>query len=307
MSKVIIIQFRGRLREVDAVLFRNYPENIRSGFFDEIALKRESRFTKLEEFDVPLLHAPRGGQTAPVVSVERIVRPVQEPKKLDGRFRHAPLNVPEEISSCCGINVFGRTIKSFVFTTDVVTMRNCNADAVLAVYPFTCQPAITQALLTAAECPVFTGVAGTTTSGRRSAELAHFSEMQGVSGVVLNSTAGPETIRAVAAAVDVPVVVTTTDFDEYAQVRIASGAQVVNVAAGRDTAEVVRQVRDAFPSIAIMASGGPSESSIRATIDAGADAITWTPPSMAELERNLMSSNRASLVSEEDAEGGQSA
>jgi hypothetical protein len=217
---------------------------------------------------------------------------VMKPKQIDGTYRHGAMLVPEEIDECSGIAVFGRVLKSFVFTTDVVTIRNTNADAVLAVYPFTCQPAITQALLLAAECPVFTGVSGATTSGGRSANLAIQSEMQGCAGVVCNNTSTPETIESIRCHVDIPVVVTISKYDEYAAAQIAAGATIVNVAGGKNTADVVAQVRAAYPEIPIMASGGKNGDSIRRTIAAGADAITWTPPTIQQLEKELMDFNR---------------
>ncbi|MBQ9691270.1 MAG: dioxygenase [Eggerthellaceae bacterium] len=199
---------------------------------------------------------------------------------------------PEEIQAAPGIQVFGRVIRSFIYSTDIVAIRNSNADAVLAVYPFTCQPAITQALLIAAECPVFTGVAGATTHGDRSVDVALQSEMQGVTGVIANSTADAETISAIAARVDIPVVVTITAFNEPDKHRIRAGASIVNVAAGRNTAAVVAAVRADFPDIPIMASGGKTARSISATIAAGADAISFTPPSIADLQHTIMSKNR---------------
>ena len=285
---------------------------ILSGIQNDFAMRRDLRLKRMREAAAPIavpipFKAARESVATVTPQVEHIALPVAEPKKIEGRYRRTVMCVPEEISRCCGINVFGRVIRSFVFSTDVVTIRNCNADAVLAVYPFTCQPAITQALIMAAECPVFTGIAGSVTQGQRSVDLAHFTEMQGATGVVLNSTVEPDTIRAVASYVDIPVVVTVTNFDEYVQVRIASGAQIVNVAAGRNTAEVVAQVRRAFPMIPIMASGGKSDDTIRSTIAAGADAITWTPPSIAELEHQLMERNRAALEPAENEGEDQSA
>ena len=53
-----------------------------------------------------------------------------------------------------------------------------NADAVIAVYPFTPQPIITQAVMLAADIPVFAGVGGGLTSGNRVVNLAHYAEMQ---------------------------------------------------------------------------------------------------------------------------------
>ena len=216
----------------------------------------------------------------------------RSPKKIEGFYRHGAFCVPEEAQAADGISVFGRLIKSFVFSTDVVTIRNCNADAVLAVYPFTCQPAITQALIVAAECPVFTGVSGATTGGGRSVEIAMQSEMQGVAGVVTNSTTPPATIAAIAASVDIPVVATIVAFDDIGREQIDAGAAIVNVAAGRDTPDVVRAVRAAYPDLPIMASGGKTGASIAATIAAGADAISWTPPSMTDLQHDLMAHNR---------------
>ena len=88
-----------------------------------------------------------------------------EPLPIDGRLRKAALRMPDEIEEASGFTLFGRRIKSLIYTTDVAVIRNSNADAVFAVYPFTPQPAITQALLTVAECPVFVGVGGGTTTG----------------------------------------------------------------------------------------------------------------------------------------------
>ena len=214
------------------------------------------------------------------------------PKQISGKFRKAELPLPREVQECPGISLFGRVIRSFVFSTDLAIIRNCDADAVLAVYPFTCQPSITQGLLNIAERPVFPGIAGSTTSGVRSVELAMQSEMQGATGVVVNAATRPATIQNVARAVDIPVVVSIGAFGEYAIEQIRAGARIVNVAAGAATAETVRQVRDTFPEIPIIASGGGTPERIRATIAAGADAISWTPPTMRDLERANMVKNR---------------
>ena len=49
-----------------------------------------------------------------------------------------------------------RSARSF-FTTDIAIIRNTNADAVIAVHPFTPHPAITKAIIEAADIPVFFG------------------------------------------------------------------------------------------------------------------------------------------------------
>ena len=57
-----------------------------------------------------------------------------------GTLRSHLLAVPHCISECSGIRIFGRRIKSLVFTTDVAIIKNVNGDAIIAVYPFTPSP-----------------------------------------------------------------------------------------------------------------------------------------------------------------------
>ena len=77
-----------------------------------------------------------------------------------GKLRNHMLMAPECIDECSGIRIFGKRIKSIAFSTDAAIIKNINADAIIAVYPFTPQPIITQALLLAADIPVFAGVGG---------------------------------------------------------------------------------------------------------------------------------------------------
>ena len=98
----------------------------------------------------------------------------QMPTPIDGTLRQFALRVPSVIDECSGIMVFGKRIKSLVFSTDLCIIRNVNADAVFAVYPFTPQPVITQALLMASDLPVFVGVGGGLTTGKRVVNLAMY-------------------------------------------------------------------------------------------------------------------------------------
>jgi 2-keto-3-deoxy-6-phosphogluconate aldolase len=65
--------------------------------------------------------------------------------------------------------------------------------------------------------------------------------------------------------------------------RLAAGADILNISGARQTPDIVRQVREQFPDVPIIATGGPTEDTIMATIRAGANAITYTPPTSAEL------------------------
>ena len=216
----------------------------------------------------------------------------KRPAQIDGTLRKFALRVPEAIYECSGIIVFGKRIKSLVFSTDLSIIKNVNADAIIAVYPFTPQPVITQALLMAADIPVFVGVGGGLTQGQRVVNLAMFAEMLGATGVVLNAPTANEVLRHVADTIDIPTVVTVarddTDFDK----RIEAGTSIFNVSAAADTPKIVKMIREKYPDIPIIATGGPTDESIRETIKAGANAITWTPPSNGEIFRDIMAAYR---------------
>ena len=211
--------------------------------------------------------------------------------EIKGYLRDFRIDVPEEIYTCRGLKIFGRRIKSIIFSTDVSIIRNCNADAVIAVYPFTPQPVITQAVMMAADCPVFVGVGGGLTKGERVINLARHAEYQGATGVVLNAPTSNDSIREVSKVVDLPIVITVVKEDDI-QARLDAGAQILNVSAAAKTPELVAKIREQFPDVPIMATGGPNEETIKATIKAGADAITWTPPTNGEVFRDIMEAYR---------------
>ena len=210
-----------------------------------------------------------------------------------GELRKHALHVPAVIRECSGIVVFGRRIKSVVFTTDLCIVRNIDADAVLAVYPFTPQPIITQALLMAADIPVFAGIGGGLTTGHRVTQLAAFAEMRGATGVVMNAPTGNDILREVAQVTEIPAVITVVNDQVDFISRVDAGAAIFNVAAGSQTPCLVRKIRDALPEFPMIATGGPTEESIRETILAGANAISWTPPPTAELFKDSMEAYRA--------------
>lgn len=208
--------------------------------------------------------------------------------ELEGNLRKFMLKVPESIYRASGIKVFGKRIKSLVFTTDVCIIRNVNADAIIAVYPFTPQPVITQSIMLAADKPVFCGVGGGITQGKRVVNVALHAEFQGAMGVVVNSPTSNEVIKEVRETIDIPVVVTVVSENENIAARIEAGASIVNVSGGAKTADIVKKIHNEFPSLPIIATGGPNEESIIETIDAGANAITWTPPTNAEILKKIM-------------------
>ena len=218
---------------------------------------------------------------------------LQDPiPRVTGTLRAKAIHLPEVIRRGKGMMVLGRRIKSLIYSTDIAIIRNCDADAVFAVYPFTPQQVISQAIISASDMPVFVGVGGGTTKGVRSAIIAQDAEAQGAFGVVVNSPMSNANLRLIKRIIDIPVVVTVVDGEEDIQARIDAGASIVNVAAGKQTAEVVRSIRERFPKLPIMASGGRTDESILETIEAGANSVVYTPPSSSQMFSSVMEQYR---------------
>lgn len=235
---------------------------------------------------------------ASLATVNRLSIPIhmaQSPQfvpEFKGNLRSNIIRVPEVISESSGIVILGKKIKSLLFSTDVALIRNTNADAIIAVYPFTPQPIITHSLILAADKPIFCGIGGGLTTGKRSMEIALDAEFQGAMGVVLNKPAPNELIERLKKKLEIPVIVTMVTDDEDIQGRIDAGVDIFNVSGASHTEKIVSNIRKLSAHAAIIATGGKDEESIRRAIQAGANAITYTPPSSAELLKNIMNKYR---------------
>ena len=205
---------------------------------------------------------------------------------------HHIVTMPDEIYAASGIVIMGRRIKSLIFSTDIAIIRNCNADAVLAVYPFTPQQIIADAIVSTSSLPVFCGVGGGTTTGARVVMLGKDAEAFGAMAVVVNAPTTNDVIAQIADIIDIPIVVTVLDENTDIDARLEAGATIFNVSAAARTPEVVRILRERYPDLPIIATGGPSQESIRETVAAGANAISFTPPTAEELFHGLMTRYR---------------
>ena len=211
---------------------------------------------------------------------------------VNGDLRSHILTVPETIWRASGIVVMGRRIKSLLFSTDIAIICNCNADAVLAVYPFTPQQRIANAIVTSSSIPVFCGVGGGVTNGPRSVMLARDAEAHGAFGVVVNVPMANETIAQMHQVIDIPVIATVVSEKMDIGARVKAGAAILNVSAADRTPELVRHIRADFPTLPIIATGGPNDETVAETIDAGANAISYTPPSTKKLFESIMNGYR---------------
>lgn len=216
--------------------------------------------------------------------------------EVESKLRSRLVKVPKAIYEASGIMILGRRIKSLLYTTDIAIVRNNNADSIIAVYPFTPQLSIMQSMIDGASVPVFTGVGGGVTTGSRAINIGLQAELMGAYGVVVNAPMRNDVIKAIATNVDVPIIATVVAFEDDFMGKIHAGASILNISGGRNTTELVKKIRarigDEFP---IIATGGGSEENILRTIEAGANAITYTPPTSAELFSQIMDSYRSDL------------
>ncbi len=213
--------------------------------------------------------------------------------ELAGSLRSHYISVPESIYQASGITIMGTRIKSVLFSTDIAIIANNNAQAVLCVYPFTPQINITSAVISVARAPVFAGVGGGTTSGDRSVSMALQAELMGAYAVVVNAPMSHGMIRRLHGVVDIPIIATVSgSHDDYLG-KVKAGARILNVSAAGRTAELVRLIRkelgDHFP---LIATGGPTDESILSNIEAGANAITYTPPTSGDIFHGIMNKYR---------------
>ena len=207
-------------------------------------------------------------------------------------LRQDIVQMPKVIKECSGIRIYGRRIRSILFTTDVSIIANHNADAILAVYPFTPVPAIIKSIMIVASVPVLAGVGGGLTTGVRSANMSLLSESEGAYAVVVNGPTTVETIEEINKVIDIPIIYTVVSDKSDIKSRIEAGVDILNVSCGVETPKVVEKIRKEYPDFPIMATGGPTEESIRQVIAAGANAITYTAPSNGELFKGKMEKYR---------------
>ena len=159
----------------------------------------------------------------------------KELPRIAGKLRSKYLEMPEEIYRAKGIVIMGKRIKSVIFTTDIAIIRSCNADAVLAVYPFTPQQVISQSIINVAPMPVFVGVGGGITNGVRSAIIAKDAEGDGAWGVVVNAPVTNDNIKLISTTVDVPIIATVIHESADIQARLDAGVSILNVSAASRT------------------------------------------------------------------------
>lgn len=216
------------------------------------------------------------------------------------KLRTDIIRVPEVISQASGIVINGRKIKSVLYTTDIAIIVNNDADAILAVYPFTPNPGIIEAITAVAPVPVISGIGGGITEGRRSANIGLFAESLGSTAVVVNAPTSVETISYIEDIVDIPIIYTIVSEYAMIQERLDAGVDIINVSGGARTTEIVRKIRKDYPDLPIMATGGKTDEQILETIQAGANIISYSPPTTHNMFKEKMNSYREEIYDRVD-------
>ncbi|TJX15362.1 hydrolase [Tissierella creatinini] len=213
--------------------------------------------------------------------------------EVKSQLRSRSVQVPEVIYKASGIKILGIRIKSLLFSTDVAIIKNNNANSIIAVYPFTPQLSIIQSILEVAPVPVFAGVGGGLTTGKRAVAIALQAELLGAYGVVINAPTALDVIEDMRNAIDIPIISTIASLKDDYRAKLNAGVSILNVSGGANTANIVRKIRSEYgKELPIIATGGPTDETILETIDAGANAITYTPPTSAEIFAQVMKNYR---------------
>lgn len=227
---------------------------------------------------------------------ERKKRPQVDIPTVEHKLRNMMVLMPDAIYEASGIKILGKRIKSLMFSTDLALISNCNADAIIAVYPFTPQLNITEAIINTAPIPVFAGIGGGTTTGDRSLSIGLHAELQGAYGVVVNSPMEDSVIKKLADNLDIPVIATVASEKDDFMKKVEAGAGIINVSGGAQTVDLVKKIRQKLgPDFPIIATGGADPEQLKKTIQAGANAITYTPPSSAEIFAEVMEEYRQNI------------
>lgn len=213
-------------------------------------------------------------------------------------YRAELVHVPEVIRRSSGIIINGRRYKSFLFSSDVATIMYSDADAVLAVYPYSPHPSIIKALSVVAPSPLAAGVGGGVTQGKRSETIARFADAYGCMAVVLNSAVDVETVKAVNEAIDIPIIYTVISRFMSLEKHIEAGVSILNISGGKDTTDIVKIFRNRYPDMPIIATGGRKDETILKTIEAGANGISYTPPTTQQVFKKNMDKYRSELREE---------
>ena len=201
---------------------------------------------------------------------------------------------PNHITKACkGIELKGKQIKNILYSTDLALIENNDADALLAVYPFTPSINIIRTLISFSNKPVICGIGGGMTQGEVAISIAVEAQKAGAAAVIVNQPFKNEDIVRLKEKLTIPIIssVSTLKFDFDARIR--AGVSCFNVTGGSNTQEIVEHVQRNYPDFPLLSTGGKTFDSLQAMVNKKINAVILTPPSNAVLFRTIMDSYRS--------------
>lgn len=193
---------------------------------------------------------------------------------------------------CKGLFLKDHKIKSILFSTDLALIENNDCDAILAVYPFAPSSRIMETLINFSGKPVICGVGGGKTQGRKSVKMALEAQHLGACAVMVNQPFKNKDIQEMRRQINIPIISSVStiafDFDR----RIKAGISAFNITGGKQTLEILNFLKQNYPDIPYICTGGKSIEHIRLAISLDARAIVLTPPSNANLFKRIMQGYR---------------
>lgn len=200
--------------------------------------------------------------------------------------------IPKSIDQSPGMMLGEHRIKSVLLSTDLSFIQNLSADAVMIVNPFDKSNELDKVIIEFARRPVICDIGGGLLREERSIRLATGAFEAGASAVVLTKPTPPEIVARIRDNIDGPLIYTVMFDAEDVTALHQAGVDIFNVSTGELTAETVATVQELVPGSAIMANGGPHDSTIKETIKVGAEAIVFSPPTATEMLRSIFDDYR---------------
>ncbi len=208
---------------------------------------------------------------------------------------HFSLSVPVFVEECEGVTLNKKTIKSFLFSTDMALVENSNADAVLAVYPFKPSPQIIKSLIDFSQKPVICGIGGGITKGQAALQMAQSAEDMGAAAIIVNQPFPNKDIEKLKKKISIPVIssVSTSDFDFKS--RVNAGADYFHITGGKNTITILEHLKYCLPGFPLIATAGNTSEDVKNTVQSGVRAVVLSPPSSKELFREIMDTYRKGI------------
>lgn len=205
----------------------------------------------------------------------------------------AKIPTPDHITkSCIGLTLQGKKIKTILYSTDLALIENNDADALLAVYPFTPSLNIIRTLIAFSNKPVICGIGGGMTQGDFAIEIAIEAQKAGAAAVIVNQPFKNEDITRIKQYLTIPIIssISTLNFD-FDQ-RIEAGVSCFNITGGANTLEIVEYLQQNYPDFPIISTSGKTFDSLQNIVSKKISAVILTPPTNAELFRSIMDNYR---------------